>query len=58
MKSYYDVKAKMEASKQQMVEAKKSKSANVLREVTGPYKQFCFIAGIFKELLAKRQCEK
>ena len=52
MKSYDELKAEMEAKKQ-MVEAKKNKRANALKEVKRLCKEFGFTAGMLKVSLAK-----
>ena len=46
MKSYDELKAKMEAIQQQMVEAKKNERANALKEVKRLCKEFGFTAGM------------
>ena len=53
MKSYDELKAEMEAIQQQMVEAKKNRRANVLKEVKRLCKEFGFTAGILKGSLAE-----
>ncbi len=52
MKSYNELKAEMEAIKQQMVKAKENESANELKEVKRLCKEFAFTAGIRKGVLA------
>ena len=58
MKSYHELKAEMEAIQQQMVEAKKNKRANTLKEVKRLSKEFGFTAGMLKGALAKGRGEK
>ena len=53
MKSYGELKAEMEASQQQMVEAKKNERANALKEVKRLYKEFGFTADLLKGALAE-----
>jgi len=48
MKSYDELKAEMEATQLQMVEAKKNERAAAAREVKRLCKEFGFIAGMFK----------
>ena len=48
MKSYDDLKDEMEAIQHQMVEVNKNESANALKEVNHPCKEFVFTAGILK----------
>lgn len=48
MKSYGELKAEMEASQQQMVEAKKNEHAYALKELKRLYKEFGFNAGLLK----------
>jgi len=48
MKAYEKLKAEMEEIQQQMVEAKKNKRANALKEVKRLYKEFGFTAWILK----------
>ena len=55
MKSYNELKAKMEAIQQQMVEDSKNKPANALKEVKRLCKGFGFTAMMLKGLLAKGQ---
>ena len=55
MKSYDELKAKMETIQQQIVEAKKNKVANSLKEVKRLCKEFCFTAGMLKGSLSKRR---
>ena len=57
MKFYDELKAKMEAIQQKMVEAKKNKSANSLREVNCLYKEFGFTPSKLKGSLA-RDCDE
>ena len=52
MKSYDQIKAKMEAIQQRMVEAKKSERAGALREVELLCEEFGCIAGMLKGSLA------
>ncbi len=49
MKSYDELKAEMEVSQQQMVEAKKNEPANALKEVKYLYKEFGFTVGMLKD---------
>ena len=53
MKSYDELKAEMEAIPQQMVEAKKNKRTNALKEVNRLCKDFGFTAGMLEGSLAK-----
>ena len=53
MKSYDELKAKMEAIQQQMVEAKKNERANALKGVKRLCKEFVFTPGMLKGALAK-----
>ena len=48
MKSYDELKVKMEAILQQMVETKKNERANALKEVKCLCKKFCFAASMVK----------
>jgi hypothetical protein len=48
MKYYDKLKADMEAIQQQMVEAKKSESANALKEIKHLCKEFGFTVGMLK----------
>ena len=57
MKSYLELKAKMEAIQQQMVEAKKNERSNALKEVKILCKEFVFTAGMMKGSLAEG-CKK
>ena len=52
------MKAEMEASQQQMVEAKKNERANALKEVKRLYKEYGSTAGILKGALAKGRGDK
>ena len=52
MKLYEELKAEMEAIQQQMVEAKKNKCANALKEVKHVWKVIGFNAGMQPGLLA------
>ena len=58
MKSYGELKAEMEATQQQMVEAEKNERANALKEVKRLCKEFVFTAGMLKGALAKGLGEK
>jgi len=49
MKSYDELKAQMEAIQQQMVEAQKNESANILKEIKRLCKEFGFTAGMLVE---------
>ena len=53
MKSFDELKAKMEAINQQMVEVKKNERANALKEVKCLCKEFGFTAGMLKGSLAQ-----
>ena len=53
MKSYDELKAEMKALQWQMVETKKSKRANALKEAKRLYKKFSFTAGMLKASLAE-----
>ena len=58
MKSYDGLKAKMEVIKQKMIEAKKNKRPNELRDVKRLCKEFGFMAGMLKGSLSKGRGEK
>ena len=53
MKSYDELKAKMEAIQQQMFEAKKNECSNALKEVKRLCKECGFTAGMLKGSLAE-----
>ena len=53
MKSYDELKAEMEATQLQMVEAKKNEHASAPREVKRLCKEFGFTAGMLKGALAE-----
>ena len=53
MKPYDELKAEMEAIQLQMIEAKKNKHANALKEVKRLCKEFGFTAGMLKGSLAQ-----
>ena len=53
MKSYDELKAKMAAIQQQIVEAKKNERAEALKTLKRLCKEFCFTAGMLKVSLAK-----
>ena len=53
MKSYYELKAEMEAIQQQILEANKNERANVLKEVKRLCKEFDFTTGMLKGSLAE-----
>ena len=53
MKSYDELKAKMEAIQQHMVKAKKNERANALKEVKRLCKELVFTAGMLKGSLAE-----
>ena len=53
MKSYDELKAKMEAIQQHMVKAKKNERANALKEVKRLCKELGFTAGMLKGSLAE-----
>ena len=53
MKSYDELKAEMETIQQQIVEAKKNKYANALKEVKRLFKEFGFSVGMLKGTLAE-----
>ncbi len=55
---YNELKAEMEAIKRQMVEDKKKKRTNALKEVKNLCKKFDFTAGMLKGALAKGRNEK
>ena len=58
MKSYYELKAEIEAIQQQMVEANKNERANVLKDVMRFFNEFGFTAGMVKGSLAEgRSCK-
>ena len=52
MKSYGELKTEMEAIQKRMVEAKKNKRSNALKEVKRLCKEFGFITGMLKGSLA------
>ena len=58
MKSYDELKAEMEAMQHRMVEAKRNKRANELKEVKRLCKEFGFTAGMLKDLLAEGRKSK
>jgi hypothetical protein len=58
MKSYNELKLKMEAIQKQMVEAKKNERANALKEVKRLCKEFGFTDGMLKGALPKGRGEK
>tara|TARA_B100000963_G_scaffold54925_1_gene43113 strand:+ start:552 stop:728 length:177 start_codon:yes stop_codon:yes gene_type:complete len=58
MKSYYELKAEMEAIQQQTVEAEKNERANTLKEVKRLCKEFGFTAGMLKGSFARRRSER
>lgn len=58
MKSYDELKVKMEAIQQQMVEARKNERANALKEVKRLYKEFGTTAGMLKVSLANERSQK
>ena len=53
MKSYDELKAEMEATHLQIVEAKKNESANALKEVKRLYREFSLNAGMLKVSLSE-----
>jgi hypothetical protein len=53
IKSYDELKAKMEVIQQEMVEAKKDERADALKEVKCLCKEFGFTAGMLKGALAE-----
>ena len=53
MKSYDELKAKMEAIQQQMIEAKKNECSKALKELKRLCKEFVFTAGMLKVSLAE-----
>jgi len=53
VRSFDELKFKMEVIQQQMVKAKKNECANVLKEVKGPCKDFSFTDGMLKGSLAE-----
>jgi hypothetical protein len=55
MKSYDELKAKMETIQQQMVEAKKNERTDTLKKVKQLCKGFWFTAGMLKVSLAEGQ---
>lgn len=55
MKSYDELKVKMEAILQQMVETKKNERANSLKEIKCLCKKFSFAASMLKGALAEGQ---
>lgn len=58
MKSYNDLKAEMETIQQQMVEAKKIKRENTLKEAKRLCKEFDYTAGKLKGTLAEGRSKK
>jgi hypothetical protein len=52
LKSYDELKAKMETIHQQMVEANKSERTSALKEAKRLCKDFSFTAGMHKDVLA------
>jgi len=55
MKPYDELKAEMETIQQQMVEAKKNKHVNALKDVKRLCKEFGFTVGILKGSLVVGQ---
>ena len=53
MKSYYELKAVMEAIRQQMIEAKMDGCTNAIKEANRLCEEFIFSAGMLKDPLAK-----
>lgn len=58
MKSYDELKAEVEAIKQQMTEAKKNERGNALKEVKRLCKEFDFTAGMRKSALTEGQSKQ
>jgi hypothetical protein len=58
MKSYDELKAKMEVIQKQMVEAKKNERASALKEVKRFYKEFGFTVGMLKGRLTEGRKKK
>ena len=53
MKSYYELKAEMEAIHKEMVDTKKNEHANAHKDVNRLCKEFGFTAGMLKSSLAE-----
>mgnify|MGYP001244790666 CR=1 FL=1 len=53
MKTYDELKARMETIQQQMAEAKKNECPNALKEVKRLCKEFSFSVGMLKSELAE-----
>lgn len=53
MKSYYELKAKMEAVQRQLLEANKNEDANAFVEAPHLGKEFGFAAGMLNSSLAE-----
>ena len=58
MKSYDELKAEMETIQQQMAEAKKNERTNALKEVKRLCKEFGFMVGMLKGVLAKGRAKQ
>ena len=58
MKSYDELKAKMEAIQEQMVEAKKKERTNALTDIKRLCKEFGFTDGVLKVALAEGSKKK
>lgn len=58
MKSYDELKVDMEVLQQQMVEAKKNERADALKTVKRLCKEYGFIGGMLKEMLAEGKTKK
>ena len=58
MKSYDELKAKLEAIQQQLIEAKKNFRTNALKESKRLCKEFGFTAGMLKGSLAEDRKKK
>jgi hypothetical protein len=53
MKSYDEIKAKIETNQRQRAEAKKSERANTFKEVKHLCREFGFTAGMLKSAIAE-----
>jgi len=58
MKFYNELKAEMVAIQFQMIEAKKNKRSNALKEAKHLFKEFGFTASVVKGLLAEGRSRK
>ena len=58
MKFYNELKAEMVAIQFQMIEAKKNKRSNALKEVKHLFREFGFTSSVFKGSLAEGRSRK